>query len=81
MQHRFIDGAIDRKDTALECQGKLSVHRFTELEIHNIYNPTTTCCPTGYHKNIGALLGGENRLVLFNAHHDFYYTSLSSGRR
>ncbi|XP_049318515.1 probable RNA-directed DNA polymerase from transposon X-element isoform X1 [Bactrocera dorsalis] len=54
-----------------------------ELEIFNIYIPPVTCCPTGYHPNIGALLRGETRLVLgdFNAHHDLWHSSLSNDRR
>ncbi|XP_069961970.1 uncharacterized protein [Bactrocera oleae] len=83
VQYRLIDGDIDHRDTTLECQGIAVRSGDVELEIFNIYIRPVTCCPTGYHPNIGALLRGENRLVLgdFNAHHDLWHSCLSNDRR
>ncbi|XP_053969088.1 uncharacterized protein LOC128870451 isoform X3 [Anastrepha ludens] len=83
VQDRLIDEGIDRRDSTLECQGIAVRSGDSELEIFNIYIPLVTCCPAGYHPDIGALIRGENRLVVgdFNAHHDLWHSSLPNDRR
>ena len=83
MQYRLINVDIDRRDTTLECQGIAIRSGHVELEMFNIYIPPVACCPTGYHLNIGALVCGENRLMLgdFNAHYDLWHCCLSNDRR
>ncbi|XP_069962582.1 uncharacterized protein, partial [Bactrocera oleae] len=83
VQYRLIDDDIDRRDTALECLGIAVRSGDVELEIFNIYIAPVTCCPAGYHPNIGVLLRGKNRLVLgdFKAHHDLWHSCLSNDRR
>ncbi|XP_053968961.1 uncharacterized protein LOC128870372 [Anastrepha ludens] len=83
VQYRLIDEGIDRRDSTLECQGIAVRSGDSELEIFNVYIPPVTCCPAGYHPDIGALIRGENRLVVgdFNAHHDLWHSSLPNDRR
>lgn len=59
VQYRFTDGDIDYRHSTIECQGivipAMSRQKFS---IFTIILPVT-CCPRGYHPNIGDLLRGD----------------------